>query len=184
MSVPEPGTKVSFRWRKWDGSRHWEHECVYLGEDQWGHWLGQRVGWRSFRPGRDMLLTSASVALMPAGRTDYVLTVNAPPQRTRIYIDVAWDVRWIDGEPTAIDMDLDVVRRVDGTVFIDDEDEWAEHRVKYAYPDDVAAALEGTAADLKERVAAHEAPFDDAVPDYWLGVLESLPAPAGPRTHL
>lgn len=184
MSLPEPGTKVSFKWRKWDGSRHWEHECVYLGSDRWGDWLGQRVGWRSFRPGRDMLLTSASVALMPAGRSDYVLTVNAAPQRTRVYIDVAWDVRWDGAVPTAIDMDLDVVRRVDGTVFIDDEDEWEEHRALFGYPDDVAETLEGTAAELKRLVVAHEPPFDDQVPDHWLAVLDALPDAPGARTHL
>ncbi|MGO1629390.1 DUF402 domain-containing protein [Microbacterium sp.] len=184
MSVPPPGTKVSFQWRKWDGSPHWEHECVYLGSDRWGDWLGQRVGWRSFRPGRDMLLTSASVALMPAGRTDYVLTVNAAPQRTRIYIDIAWDVRWHDGRPTAIDMDLDVVRRVDGTVFIDDEDEWEEHRELYGYPADVISALERTAGDLESRVAAYEPPFDDAAPDRWLNVLGELPeVPRSRPTH-
>lgn len=182
MSVPEPGTKVAFRWRKWDGSRHWEHECVYLGSDEWGHWLGQRVGWRSFRPGRDMLLTAPSVALMPAGRTDYVLTVNAPPQRTRIYIDLAWDVRWEDdGAPTAIDMDLDVVRRTDGTVFIDDEDEWAEHSELYGYPADVMRTLEEAAAALRARVAAHEPPFDDAVPDGWLRALAAFSEP--PRSR-
>lgn len=175
---------MSFKWRKWDGSRHWEHECVYLGSDRWGDWLGQRVGWRSFRPGRDMLLTSASVALMPRGRSDYVLTVNAPPQRTRVYIDVAWDVRWDGGVPTAVDMDLDVVRRTDGTVFIDDEDEWEEHRERYAYPADVVATLESTAAGLKDRVASHEPPFDDAVPDHWLRVLDELPDASRARTHL
>lgn len=181
-SFPVPGTKLQFRWRKWDGSPHWEHECIYLGSDQWGHWLGQRAGWRSFRPGRDMLLTAASVALVPSGRSDYVLTMNAPPQRTRVYIDVAWDVAWTDdGTPTAIDMDLDVVRRADGTVFIDDIDEWEEHRVRYGYPARVIEALEDVARDLERRVAAHEAPFDDATADGWLGVLERIQVPADDR---
>ncbi|WP_105566254.1 DUF402 domain-containing protein [Microbacterium halophytorum] len=184
MSLPEPGTKVAFHWRKWDGSKHWEHECVYLGSDEWGQWLGQRVGWRSFRPGRDMLLTAPSVSLMPAGRTDHVLTVNAPPQRTRIYIDIAWDVSWRDGTPTAIDMDLDVVRRVDGTLFIDDEDEWAEHSELYGYPADVMAELERTTRELKERVGAHEPPFDEAVPDGWLRRLDELRELPKSHTHL
>ncbi len=184
MSLPAPGTKVFFRWRKWDGSPHWEHECLYLGSDRWGDWLGQRAGWRSFRPGRDMLLTAASVALIPTDRTDYVLTVNAPPQRTRVYIDVAWDVRWgDDAVPTAIDMDLDVVRRVDGTVFVDDIDEWQEHRERYGYPSRVIERLESVARDLERRVAAHEAPFDEDTPDHWLRVLEEMPDPPRSRAR-
>ena len=41
---PEPGTRVQFRWRKWDGGTHWVHDCVYLGSDRWGDWFGQRAG--------------------------------------------------------------------------------------------------------------------------------------------
>ena len=33
---PAPGTPIVFRWRKWDGSPHWEHDGVYLGSDEWG----------------------------------------------------------------------------------------------------------------------------------------------------
>lgn len=49
-SRPAPGTRLVFRWRKWDGSPHWEQESVYLGSDAWGDWFGQQVGWRSVRP--------------------------------------------------------------------------------------------------------------------------------------
>lgn len=50
---PAPGTEMVFQWRKWDGSPHWRHECVYLGADRWGDWLGQPVGWHSVRPGAE-----------------------------------------------------------------------------------------------------------------------------------
>ncbi|WP_345751501.1 DUF402 domain-containing protein [Microbacterium rhizophilus] len=171
-----PGTPLDFRWRKWDGSPHWEHECVYLGSDEWGDWVGQRIGSHSFRPGREVTLRSPSVMMLPAGRQDHVLTFNGSPELTRVYIDVAWDVRWPEGGlPTAIDMDLDVVRRLDGRgVYIDDEDEWQEHRVLYGYPPDVVEALEATARDLERRVRALEPPFDEATADRWLGALARL----------
>lgn len=171
------GTPIVFRWRKWDGSPHWQHECVYLGEDAHGDWLGQAAGSHAFRPGRDVLLRSPSVMMLPHGREDYVLTVNAAPELTRVYIDVAWAVRWgEDGLPTAIDMDLDVVRRLDERgVYIDDEDEWEEHRVRFGYPSRVIEALERTAHDLEGRVRAFDPPFDDATADRWLAVLAELP---------
>lgn len=180
---PAPGTKVLFRWRKWDGGPHWLHECVYLGSDEWGDWFGQREGWRSTRPERDYLVGADNVTLMPPdGR--YALTVNvAPPATYRIYIDLGWDVRWDerDGElePTGIDMDLDVVHAVDGRgIWIDDRDEWDEHRVAYGYPLEIVAQLENLAIDLEARVRAGQAPFDDATPDAWLARLASLEPPA------
>ncbi len=47
-----------------------------------------------------------------------------------------------------IDLDLDVVRRPDGTVVVLDEDEFAEHRAQYKYPQNLAAGA---------RAATHRA---------------------------
>jgi uncharacterized protein len=172
---PAPGTRLAFRWRKWDGGAHWVHECVYLGSDRWGDWFGQPEGWRSSRPGRDFLVGAANVTLLPPSG-DYALTVNhVPGVSYRIYIDIAWDVRWQDAEPTGIDMDLDVVSAVDGRgIFIDDRDEWDEHRVQYGYPPDLVERLEALAIDLERRVRAGEAPFDDDTADAWLARLADL----------
>ena len=37
----------------------------------------------------------------------------------------------------AVDLDLDVIRGTTGRVWVDDEDEFAEHRVSLGYPDEV-----------------------------------------------
>lgn len=177
-SRPAPGTRLEFRWRKWDGGPHWVHDCVYLGSDEWGDWFGQPAGWRSHRPGREVIASGPNVTLLPPSG-DYALTVNTtPPARYRIYIDLAWDARWDAGGPTGIDMDLDVVRAVDERgIWIDDRDEWDEHRVAYGYPLDIVARLEELALDLERRVTASVAPFDDATADAWLVRLaELLPA--------
>ena len=39
----------------------------------------------------------------------------------------------------AVDLDLDVVRGPTGRVWVDDEDEFAEHQVAFDYPDDVVS---------------------------------------------
>ena len=170
---PAPGTPLLFRWRKWDGGTHWVHECVYLGSDEWGDWVGQRVGDRSVRPGRDIVTEYPDVTLIPPDG-DWVLTRNSPPHRTRIYIDIAWDVSWEDGAPVGIDMDLDVVERVGAEVYIEDRDEWDEHRVRYGYPLELVDRLEQVAVDLESRVRAGDPPFDDATADRWLARLAQL----------
>ena len=35
-----------------------------------------------------------------------------------------------------VDLDLDVIRMRDGRIILDDEDEFEEHQVRYAYPPD------------------------------------------------
>jgi len=170
---------VLFRWRKWDGGDHWVHECVFLGSDEWGDWFGQPAGWSSRRPGRSFPAETDNVTLLPPSG-DYAATFNAPPATYRVYIDIAWDAQWRDGEPTGIDMDLDVVDARDGRgIWIDDRDEWDEHRVAYGYPLDVVGRLEGLAVDLERRVIAHETPFDDATAAHWHARLRALGLAAG-----
>nr|WP_208382329.1 DUF402 domain-containing protein [Microbacterium ulmi] len=162
-----------FRWRKWDGSPHWLHECVYLGADSWGDWFGQLPGWSSARPGRELDVAHANVTLLPPSG-EWVYTANAAPYHTPIYIDLAWDVRWEGAEPTGIDMDLDVVDRLDTGVYIEDRDEWDEHRVHFGYPLEIVDRLEAVAIDLERRVAASEPPFDEATSRRWFARLAEL----------
>lgn len=183
------------QWRKWDGSPHWANEEVYLGSDMWGDWVGQPVGWRSSRPGREFTAAGPNVTLLPhpdpaRGAADFALTMyRRHPHDMRVYIDLAWDLRWTDADATdaatpapgmpafahGIDMDLDVVR-IDGErgTWVDDRDEWAEHLVQYGYPPEVIAHLEALALDLEQRVRAQHPPFDDATADAWLDRLEAL----------
>lgn len=171
---PAPGTRFLFRWRKWDGSPHWQHECVYLGSDEWGDWFGQPAGWLSSRPGREIIPAYPCVTLVPPSG-DFAYTHNEHPHYVPVYIDLAWDLGWDTGSPTGIDMDLDVVRTTDGRgIWIDDRDEWDEHRVAFGYPLEIVARLETLAVDLERRVRAGEAPFDDATGDAWLARLAQL----------
>jgi hypothetical protein len=193
---PAPGTALQFRWRKWDGGAHWVNDEIYLGSDRWGDWLGQPAGWNNARPARAFAAEHDSVTLIPPSG-DFAYTHNAAPHPTRVYIDIAWDVRWDAGLPTGIDMDLDVVRREPaepyldrdgvrrnpGDVYIEDRDEWDEHRVAYDYPLDLVERLESVAVELEARVRDGAAPFDDATALRWLGRLAALapvaqPAPA------
>ena len=166
-----------FQWRKWDGSPHWRHNCVYLGSDLWGDWLGQPRGWHSHRPGAEFYTEAPNVTLVPPSG-DHATTVNRDhPRGMRIYIDLGWRVEWSD-DPLlvcGIDMDLDVVR-VEGErgTWVDDRDEWDEHRAMYGYPAPVVAELEALALRLETEVRAQHPPFDDATADAWLDRLEAL----------
>lgn len=45
------GTLVGSRMRKWDGTPHWRFDGSYLGQDEFGVWLGFRTGTSFSRPG-------------------------------------------------------------------------------------------------------------------------------------
>ena len=67
-----------------------------------------------------------------------------------------------------VDLDLDVVRlRPDSRVVVDDQDEFAEHQVRYGYPPDVISQAEQAAAALVAMVSARVEPFG-TVSEAWL----------------
>jgi protein associated with RNAse G/E len=67
------------------------------------------------------------------------------------------------------------VRRTDQRgIYIDDEDEWDEHRVEYGYPLHVVNRLEAVTQDLKRKVTDRVAPFNEATTRPWFDVLAAL----------
>ena len=51
-------------------------------------------------------------------------------------------------------------------MFVDDEDEFAEHQERYGYPADVVSRAEQAAAWLTEAVRAGDGPFGGAAAAY------------------
>jgi protein associated with RNAse G/E len=58
-----------------------------------------------------------------------------------------------------VDLDLDVVRAWDGTLLVDDEDEFAEHQVRYGYPAEVVVAARKSCDALVAAIARAEEPW-------------------------
>lgn len=160
---------MEFVFRKWDGTPHWVHQEVLLGDDECGTWIGQPQGWRSTRPGADFQAKAPNVSVVADG-AGWVATFFPPqgPHDARIYVDLVADLR-LDSM-TGIDMDLDVVLDASG-VWIDDEDEFAQHRIEMGYPDEVARRVEADAREVARMITAGEPPFDGRA-DHWLARLE------------
>jgi protein associated with RNAse G/E len=145
---------------KYDGSLHWNMTMKWLGEDEHGVWTGADAAntWRR-GDGAPTAVGYTNVLLFPRNSW-WTASFNAEPARTEIYCDIASPVRWPNPrEVTMVDLDLDVVRRRDGGVVLLDEDEFAEHQVKYGYPEDVIAASLDAAAWLQVALADGTEPF-------------------------
>lgn len=155
------GQPVRVEFTKWDGSPHWAYDGIYLGADDHGDWIGHRAGTLMARPGLRFVDTTTWLTLVPAAERPWLVTYNEPAHHLRIYIDLTTPTQWDGTTLRTIDMDLDVVVPRDGREpFIDDEDEFAEHRELFGYPQDVVAVTETAASDLLAAVIDGKPPFD------------------------
>lgn len=162
----QPGDLVVARNRKWDGTAHWVVPGRYLGEDIHGWWIFQGQNEFCSRPGAAFYTASDAVLLVPRSG-EYVATFydDSYPGDFRIYVDLAMAHEWkaISSGVTefhVIDMDLDVIRSTRRDVFVDDEDEFEEHRVAMAYPGHVVESMRHECNALFRAVSNKQAPFD------------------------
>jgi hypothetical protein len=163
-----PGETVVVRFTKWGDRPHWVIPTSRLGRDGHGTWLAMPAGTRMRRPGLDVTARHDTVLLVPDD-AHFVASfqADAAAEEHAVYVDVATPASWSDGEVTMVDLDLDVIRRGDGHVFVDDEDEFAEHQALFGYPAEVVAAARASCEAVLDAVCRGLAPFDDAA-DPWL----------------
>jgi protein associated with RNAse G/E len=164
-----PGQDVWLVFTKYDRSLHWHQKMQYLGEDEHGVWLGSRAGATAQRGDEPPIrFDAASVQLVPAGQW-WTAVFNDPPAKVEVYCDISTPPQWRGpDEITMVDLDLDVVRlRAERRVFVDDEDEFAEHQVRFGYTPDVVSRAEQAAAWLLAAVGAGVEPFGSAA-EKWL----------------
>jgi uncharacterized protein len=177
----ELGDPVRIEMTKWGDRPHWQIPGRWLGSDEYGDWIAIPAGTRMVRPGADIRSEVDQVGLVPAAgapatERGSLATFHAPGgPRVLLYIDITTPPFWDGPVVRAVDLDLDVVRGVDGRVWIEDEDEFAEHRVKLGYPDDIASAAETSCTRIHAAVLRSEAPYDGSH-EPWLAALGRLSA--------
>jgi uncharacterized protein len=150
--------------RKWPDRPHWEFDALRLGEDEHGVWVGAPVGTSMRRPGAGFLTDQAQVSLIPRDAA-FVATFYSPGGRSPcdVYVDITTVPQWVDGAVstvTAVDLDLDVVRGWTGRVWVDDEDEFAAHRLLMAYPGDLVRLAAGSCEAVLAAVESGGPPYD------------------------
>jgi protein associated with RNAse G/E len=157
---------IDIDYRKWGDGPHWRFFGDRLGSDEYGTWVVVHTGTSYSGPRGEGTTPHAFVLLFPNDEW-WVAAFNLAGD-VDVYVDIATPPQWpTDDHVTMVDLDLDVIRRRDGTVFIDDEDEFADHSVLYAYPEDVVARARTTADTLVTAVSERHEPFGNAC-DPWV----------------
>jgi hypothetical protein len=165
------GAAVRVMMSKWGDRPHWEFEARYLGSDAHGDWCGVPGGTLFRRPGVEWEAPVDQVMCVPAAHSPerwWLATFHATGGPVEVYVDMTTPPAWDGSTLHAVDLDLDVVRGNTGRVWVDDEDEFAQHRVAFAYPDDVVRQAVASSERVRSEVAGRAAPFDGPTHRGWL----------------
>ena len=154
-----PGDAVDVRFTKWGGARHWEYPLTYLGQDRHGHWGGAGVGTRLWRPGAQFDSKHDWVLLIPYEAAWAASFYDSPEQPVAVYVDMTTPPVWSGTRVTMVDLDLDVILGRDGSLFVDDEDEFAAHQVKLGYPPAIVDMARCAADEVFAAIADCAEPF-------------------------
>lgn len=165
---------ITVQYFKYPDHLHWRHDVHYLGEDEYGIWLGAPAGsivQRGTEPAQAW--PTAFVQLIPH-RGWFTLIGNPAEARYAIYVDVVTQPQWVGGDRVEmVDLDLDVVRDRAGTVSLLDEDEFLAHQKTLAYPDWIVQQARVTAAELVLAAETMTEPFGE-IPQRWLDELDRV----------
>lgn len=165
---------------KWGDRPHWTFDAVFLGTDEHGDWCGIPAGTTMTRTGASFVAPNHQVTLCPAQGPDeergWLATFHgrgAPMWESlgapvEIYVDMTTPPSWDGSVLRATDLDLDVVRGTTGRVWVDDEDEFAAHRVAFGYPEEIVGLASRSCDLVRRAMVAREAPYDGATPLPWL----------------
>lgn len=127
-------SQIHFDGRKWPDHLHWQFPMERLGEDEHGVWVHtpeDTLAQRGDLPPRP--IPAGSVGLVPPEAWWFIEFYWNHP-RYAVYVNIGTPCEWIGDRVRQVDLDLDVVRNVDGSVEVLDEDEFVEHQVRYRYP--------------------------------------------------
>ncbi len=184
-----PGALIRVEVTKWGERPHWRFAGVWLGSDEYGEWLGFPAGTHNTRPGFSFDSEVDTVTLVSPGDF-WIATFHAPGNWCEVYVDMCTPATWDGNVLRTVDLDLDVIRMAPespanspfapqnqraawGQVFVDDEDEFREHQVAYAYPAEVIDSARASCDAVLAAVRGRQAPYD-GTHLRWLTVLTSL----------
>jgi len=154
-----PSEIVRVVYTKYDGSAHRDYPARRLNSDDLGIWVGVPRGTVSVYHGRPSVEQIPFVLLIPH-HAWWTGMFNPPPRTSEVYCDITTPARWEGDTVHIVDLDLDVVRRrATQVVELRDEDEFAQHREQFGYPDDLVAEALAAAEKLMLALDDGSEPF-------------------------
>ena len=168
---------VLVEWFKWPATPYRTTPMTPLGRDDQGIWLfapkGAGGAYASYGP---TPLASNFLTLIPVPEKWWVCTWmwGDPDTTIDIYVDIVSPPSWRSSACLQIvDLDLDVIRHLDGRVSLEDEDEFAHHSTSLQYPSSVISSARSAANDVLRSIDGQAEPLNES-PSRWLDVAKSM----------
>jgi uncharacterized protein len=161
--------QVTIQFLKNPDLTHWGFEGFWLGDDEWGDWIAVPRGSKRWKGDVDMSPTvAAAVFCAPRGEW-WHLHYNGPDSYNYShFVDIVTPPIWsTENRYEMIDLDLDVAIHIDGTLEIQDEDEFLVHQVRYGYSEEMIRRAVEETSRIAELLRAGKEPFFDVAAE-WL----------------
>lgn len=149
--------RVHVNFRKYPDTKYWQYDLTLMGEDDYGRWLWGPAGTPAQRT--DEPVRTLEQTMVKLVGNEWWAAMWFAAGEPELYVDIIAPAVWEDGRVTMIDLDLDVVRRRDGSVYIDDEDEFAEHQVSLQYPQALIDGALAATERVQGMLARNDEPF-------------------------
>jgi hypothetical protein len=138
---------VTAQFLKYPDVLHWGFEVLHLGEDEFGIWMAAPTGTRRWKGETPVEPTGHDAVFCAPREGWWHFHYSGDLDDTYShFVDIATPPVWIAAARyEMVDLDLDVAIRRDGTLVVEDEDEFETHQVLYGYsPEMVERALAET----------------------------------------
>jgi protein associated with RNAse G/E len=159
---------VEYLTKKWDGRRHKFGQVDLLGHDQFGTWLWGRAGRTIILGAHTSFVTKQDALYLAAPGAWWVPSWWIGHPEVSLYVDICTPAVCDVGRFEYVDLDLDVVRYIDGRAEIVDRDEFEAHQIALDYPTEVISAAEDAAQTVLELIEKNDPPFDGRVTQDWI----------------
>ncbi len=142
------GATLRMAQRKWPDRPHWTYDMTVLGADRHGTWAAVPRGTPARKAGGPIRELSGFVVLVPAA-DPWIVECYLDHPEVVAYVNIGTVPKITGGEVIQVDLDLDVVLRQDGSVVVEDRDEFSANSENYP----------GDLAELAEHAASRAASF-------------------------
>lgn len=164
---------VTVQFLKYPDHRHWGFDTLWLGEDEWGAWMGVPAGASCWKGDEAHRPTGGNaVFCAPRGQWWHLHYNGDNHHQYSHFVDIVTPPVWIsENRYEMVDLDLDVAVHHDGTIEIQDEDEFEIHQVSYGYTEEMIRRATEETARIVELISTGDEPFF-GVAAGWLELLD------------
>lgn len=156
-----PGSVIPLASTKYDGSLHYRYDVTVVGadDDELRAWAPAGTPMRSYRG--DRTTSRHQLRVHPSDRW-WNLEVHWEPdwRAHQHYVNIALPSTWDDGTLRFVDLDLDIAWWPDGSVYVLDRAEFAEHTVRFGYPRAVIDGAWAAVDEVRSLISHRMVPFD------------------------